>query len=44
MVHKCLFIGRLGIIVAFLFAAKNILAAGPNSSNTLLNGEIASVE
>lgn len=44
MVHKCLFIGRLGIIVAFLFAAKNIVAAGPNSSNTLLNGAIASVE
>ena len=44
MVHKCLFIGRLGIIVAFLFAAKNIVAAGPNASNTLLNGAMASVE
>ena len=44
MVHKCLFIGRLGIIVAFLFAAKNVVAAGPNSSKTLLNGAIASVE
>ena len=44
MVHKCLFIGRLGIIVTFIFAAKNIVAAGPNSSNTLLNGAIASVE
>ena len=44
MVHKCLFIGRLGIIAAFLFAAKNIMAAGPNASNTLLNGAIASVE
>jgi len=44
MVHKCLFIGRLGIIVAFLFAAKNVVAAGPNASNTLLNGAIASVE
>ena len=44
MFHKCLFIGRLGIIVAFLFAAKNIVAAGPNASNTLLNGAIASVE
>ena len=44
MVHKCLFIGRLGIIAAFLFAAKNIVAAGPNASNTLLNGAIASVE
>jgi len=44
MVHKCLFMGRLGIIVAFLFAAKNILAAGPNASNTLLNGAIVSVE
>ena len=44
MVHKCLFIGRLGIIVTFIFAAKNIVAAGPNSSNTLLNGEIASIE
>jgi len=36
--------GRLGIIVAFLFAAKNIVAAGPNASNTLLNSAIASVE
>jgi len=44
MVHKCLFIGRLGIIAAFLFAAKNVVAAGPNSSNTLLNVAIASVE
>jgi plastocyanin len=44
MDHKCLFIGRLGIIAAFLFAAKNVVAAGPNSSNTLLNGAIASVE
>ena len=44
MIHKCLFIGRLGIIAAFLFAAKNVVAAGPNSSNTLLNGAIASVE
>jgi plastocyanin len=44
MFHKCLFIGRLGIIVAFLFAAKNVSAADPNASNTLLNGAIASVE
>ena len=44
MVHKCLFLGRLGIIVAFLFAAKNVVAASPNSSNTLFNGAIASVE
>ena len=44
MVHKCLFMGRLGIIVVFLFAAKNIVAAGPNALNTLLNGAIASVE
>jgi len=44
MVHKCLFLGRLGIIAAFLFAAKNIVAAGPNASNTLFNGAIASVQ
>lgn len=44
MFHKCLFIGRLGIIVAFLFAAKNVSAADPNASNTLLNGAIACVE
>ena len=44
MFHKCLFIGRLGIIVAFLFAAKNVSAADPNASNTFLNGAIASVE
>ena len=44
MFHKCLFIGRLGIIVAFLFAAKNVSAADPKASNTLLNGAIASVE
>ena len=30
MVHKCLFIGRLGIIVAFLFAAKNVFAEPAN--------------
>jgi len=44
MIHKCLFIGRLGIIAAFLFAAKNVVADGPNASNTLFNGAIASVE
>ncbi len=30
--------------MAFLFATKNVVAAGSNSSNTLFNGAIASVE
>lgn len=44
MVHKCLFIGRLGIIAAFLFAAKNVVAACPNAPNILFNGAVIGVE